>query len=61
MPVHAINMGSGGVAPLIVNFCCTSTCPVYLHGLYRENLTFTLMQLLEAVRMEKFGWLNVIQ
>jgi hypothetical protein len=61
MPVHTINMGSGGVAPLTANLCCTSTRPVCLHGLYRENLTFTLILLLEALRMEKFGWLNVIQ
>jgi len=57
MPVNAINMGSGGIAPLTVKLYCTSSRPVCLHGLYRENLTFTSILLLEALRMEKFGWL----
>jgi hypothetical protein len=61
MPVRAINMGSGGIAPLTVNLYYTSSHPVCLHGLYKENLTFTLILLLEAIRIEKFGWLNVIQ
>jgi hypothetical protein len=61
MPVRAINMGSGGIAPLTVNLYYTSSRPVYIHGLYKENLTFTLILLLEELRMEKFWWLNVIQ
>jgi hypothetical protein len=45
------------VAKIKNEWSYTSTPPVCLHGRYREDLTFTLILLLEALRIEKVEWL----